>query len=91
MYIEDPIEMRETSKGYRIQLCYSSHTYEIYDLLEEYVNFCFIDRDIKHVNTINYWESRIWWGRYKNFRRRSKKHNWQVLDFPYKYIWTLRL
>ena len=60
MYIEDPIEMRETSKGYRIQLCYSSHTYEIYDLLEEYVNFCFIDRDIKHVNTINYWEDELY-------------------------------
>lgn len=69
MYIEEPIEMRETSKGYRIQLCYSSHTYEIYELLEEYVNFCFIDRDIKHLNTINYWEDELYvalWNDAKN-------------------------
>lgn len=60
MYINEPIETRETSKGYRIQLCYSSRVYEIHDLLEEYVNFCFIDRDIKHVNTINYWEDELY-------------------------------
>lgn len=60
MYIEEPIETRDTSKGYKIQLCYSSHVYEIHELLEEYVNFCFIDRDIKHVNTINYWEDELY-------------------------------
>ena len=60
MYIEEPIETRDTSKGYKVQLCYSSHVYEIHDLLEEYVNFCFIDRDIKHVNTVNYWEDELY-------------------------------
>lgn len=60
MYIEEPIETRETSKGYKIQLCYSSHVYQIHDLLEEYIDFCFIDRDIKHVNTIDYWEDELY-------------------------------
>lgn len=60
MYIEEPIESKETSKGYKIQLCYSTHVYQIHDLLEEYVDFCFIDRDIKHVNTIDYWEDELY-------------------------------
>ena len=60
MYIEEPIETRDTSKGYKIQLCYSSRVYEIHELLEEYIDFCFIDRDIKHVNTINYWEDELY-------------------------------
>lgn len=69
MYIEEPIETFTTSKGFKIQLQYSYHVYEIHDMLEEYVNFCFIDRDIKHVNTVNYWEDELYialWNDAKN-------------------------
>lgn len=69
MYIEEPIETLKTSKGFKIDLQYSYHNYNIHDMLEEYVNFCFIDRDIKHVNTLNYWEDELYialWNDAKN-------------------------
>lgn len=69
MYIEEPIETFKTSKGFKIDLQYSYHQYEIHDMLEEYVHFCFIDRDIKHINTQNYWEDELYialWNDAKN-------------------------